>query len=248
MVGRFTRPVCLGPRTVCHCSAPSPWSSSHCPLTLLRERSSRLGSPWPEVSQGHCILSDLLTERAGDCACESLALSARGEIHELCVSPLLPAAKITDAPNARNANGVFRKTVMLRPLDDLSRVGGWENWATTDYAATRTFGVGILNARFLIPKLNSCDGSVIFDRLNISRYFRGAGGRSSNGRRPCARRTATCPTIIRCRRAWILGNVFAWTARSCSRHRAHSHSPSWRTRTLRVRIGRFGLRFTSVEG
>src|SRR2546422_7265872 len=68
MVGRFTRPVCLGPRTVCHCSAPSPWSSSHCLLTLLRERSSRLESPWPEVSQGHCILSDLLTERAGDCA------------------------------------------------------------------------------------------------------------------------------------------------------------------------------------
>jgi len=24
-------------------------------------------------------------------------------------------------PNARNANGVFRKTVMLRPLDDLSQ-------------------------------------------------------------------------------------------------------------------------------
>lgn len=87
----------------------------------MRERSSRLESPWPEVSQGHCILSDLLTERAGDCACESLALSARGEIHELCVSPLLPAAKINDAPNARNANGVFRKTVMLRPLDDISQ-------------------------------------------------------------------------------------------------------------------------------
>ena len=96
----------------------------------MRERSSRLESPWPEVSQGHCIPqrpeilerdSELLTERAGDCACESLALSARGEIHELCVSPLLPAAKINDAPNARNANGVFRKTVMLRPLDDISQ-------------------------------------------------------------------------------------------------------------------------------
>src|SRR3989454_6789916 len=114
-------------------------------------------------------------------------------------------------------------------------VGGWENWATPDYAATRTFGVGILNARFLIPKLNSCGGSVIFDRLNMSRYFRGAGGRSSNGRRPCASRTATCPTIIRCRRAWRLGKVFAWTARSCSRHRAHSRSPSWKTRSLRRR-------------
>src|SRR2546429_8348936 len=87
MVGRFTRHVCLGPRTACHCLAPSPWSSSRCPLTLLRERSSRLEFPWPEVSQGHCIPqrpeilerdSELLTERAGDCACELLALSARG--------------------------------------------------------------------------------------------------------------------------------------------------------------------------
>src|SRR5882724_4191374 len=58
MVGSFTRPVCLGPRAACHCLAPSPWSSSHCPLTLLRERSSRLEFPWPEVIDPPLVLAE----------------------------------------------------------------------------------------------------------------------------------------------------------------------------------------------
>src|SRR5881628_2636448 len=118
MVGRFTRPVCSRPRLVCHYSVPCLWSRKVTAFLSVDGVPGSIRRSQPEILERD---SKLLTERAGDYARESLALSARRKIHELCVSPPLPAAKIDDAPNAWNANGVFRKTVVLRPLDDLSQ-------------------------------------------------------------------------------------------------------------------------------